>query len=84
MSDSQLDSNQTIILSYDEASHAHRVIGLNNLIPTAYDSISLAYIASGDGEGQVGTVTYYQDFEVVAMLSLVYDSSDRLVSVTRT
>ena len=81
---SKLDSNQTISFSYDEAALAHRVIGVNSLIPAKYDSIALSYIESGDGEGQVGTVSYYQDFDLIAMLSLAYDSSNRLITVTRT
>lgn len=81
--ETKFDSNQTIIFSYDEIAKAHRVIGVNALIPLAYDSISLAYITSGDGIGEIGTVSYFKDFDLIAMLSLVYDDQNRLVSVTR-
>jgi len=78
-----LDSQQAIMLAYDEAQRAHRVLPIGALIPVEYDSITLTYLTSGFGIGEIGTVTYFLDGNDVAMLSLAYDSCSRLISVTR-
>lgn len=60
---------------------------LNSLIPEAYDSIALSYWSSGFGNGQVETVTYLvggQSGTVVAVLTLNYNSSGQVVTITRT
>lgn len=80
---SRLDSNQTIVYAYNEEAQAHRVIGVNELVPKEYDAIELTYVAAGNGVGEIETVTYYKDAVFVAVLSLSYDSSNRLISVVR-
>ena len=52
-----------------------------------YDYISLTYVASGDGVGEIQTVTYKTGGAsgiTVGALTLGYDASDRLSTVTRT
>lgn len=81
---SKLDANQVIRKSYDEAAEALKVIPAGGvLVPDTYTSIELTYIASGNGTGEIGTVTYYNDVTQVALLTLGYDSSNRLISVVR-
>lgn len=53
------------------------------LVPERYDNIELTYVASGDGVGEIETVTYYLAAAQVAMLTLSYDGSNRLISVVR-
>lgn len=52
-----------------------------------YDYIALTYVAAGNGTGEIETVTYKfggASGLTVAVLSLAYDASNRLASVTRT
>ena len=60
---------------------------LNTLIPEDYDSISLTYWTSGNGNGQIETVQYYEgglSGTLVATLTLNYNASAQLSSVVRT
>lgn len=53
------------------------------LVPEKYDQIELTYVASGDGAGEIETVTYSFEGSQVALLTLSYDGSNRLVNVVR-
>ena len=85
-----LDAAQAVKAAYDKEAIAHRVIALNGLVPEKFDEIVLAYIAVGDGTGQVGLVTYKLAGSTTAVLSLTYDSyggsgasTNRLIDVVR-
>lgn len=57
-----------------------------SLVPEAYDHISLTYVAAGNGAGEIETVVYRTGGgagTIVATLTLAYDGSNRLLSVTR-
>jgi len=52
-----------------------------------YDYIALTYVPSGDGVGEIETVTYKTGGSsgiTVGALTLGYDTSNRLSTVTRT
>ena len=52
-----------------------------------YDYIALTYVSAGNGTGEIQTVTYKTGGAsgiTVAALTLGYDASNRLNSVTRT
>lgn len=49
-------------------------------ITSTYDDIKLT---NYDGSGNVGTVTYYQNGNIKAQLSLTYDGSGNLIDATR-
>ena len=51
--------------------------------PAEYDEILLTYVASGDGTGEVETVTYKLATVTKATLTLSYDSSNRLSGVAK-
>lgn len=56
------------------------------LVPEEFDYIALTYVAAGNGQGEVETATYRSggaSGTVVATLTLAYDASDRLSTVTR-
>lgn len=58
-----------------------------SLVPFSQDYIALTYITSGNGAGQIGTVTYKTggaSGTQTALLTLAYDASNNLISVTRT
>lgn len=53
-------------------------------VPTAFDESAITYISSGNGTGQIGTVTYKLLGSQVKLLTLTYDSSNRLTDVVAT
>jgi hypothetical protein len=58
-----------------------------NLVPETFDYIALTYVAAGNGAGEIETVTYKTGGaagSTVATLTLAYDASDRISTVTRT
>jgi hypothetical protein len=57
-----------------------------NLVPELFDYIALTYVAAGNGAGEIETVTYRTGGAagtIVATLTLAYDASSRLSTVTR-
>lgn len=57
-----------------------------SLIPDAHDYIAVTYVASGNGAGEIETATYKSGGAAgttVATLTLAYDASNRLISVTK-
>lgn len=80
---SLLDSGQIIKAAYDEEKNAHRAIFLSPLVPEDYDKIDLAYISSGNGTGKLGMVIYRKLGDIVAVIQITYDSSNRMASVER-
>lgn len=81
---SKLDANQAIRKSFDDTNEALKTIGVGGaLVPDKYDSISLTYVLAGNGTGEIQTVTYRLNGTQIALLTLTYDGSNRLSSVTR-
>ena len=57
-----------------------------SLVPETHDYIATTYVAAGNGIGEIETVTYKTGGaggSTVATLTLTYDGSNRLSSVTR-
>lgn len=54
------------------------------LVTVPYDNLSMTYVASGNGVGEIETVIYKLGATIVATLTLAYDSQNRLTSVVRT
>lgn len=80
----KLDSEQAIRKSYDDAAEALKVIGVGGaLVPDQYDEIDLTYVLAGNGAGEIETVTYSLSGSQIAMLTLSYDGSNRLINVIR-
>ena len=53
----------------------------------AYNYIALTYVAAGNGAGEIETVTYKTGGSggtVVATLTLTYNASDEIATVTKT
>lgn len=53
----------------------------------AYDYIALTYVSSGNGQGEIETVTYKTggaSGTTVAVLTLTYNSEDEIATITRT
>lgn len=90
---SQLDANQVIRRSGADLSDSANqnlptgglgVVNLGGtLVPEKYDQIDLTYVTAGNGVGEVETATYFLEGNQIAVLTLSYDSSNRLASVVR-
>jgi hypothetical protein len=51
-----------------------------------HDYVSMTYVASGQGAGEVETITYKTggaSGTVVAVLTLAYDADNKLASITK-
>jgi len=59
------------------------VMNFGGLVPEGYDEIMLTYVTSGDGIGEIETVTYKKDSSTLAILTLSYNGDDKLVGVVR-
>lgn len=51
--------------------------------PAEYDEITLTYVSTGNGIGEIETVTYKLNSSTVATLTLSYDSQNRLTGVAK-
>lgn len=56
----------------------------NNAIPFEYDEFEITYIESGNGEGEIGTITYKKSGDTVGVVTLTYDSDHRIIHRTLT
>ena len=56
---------------------------LSGIVPENYTSIELTYVAAGNGAGEIETVVYKNGASTGATLTLAYDGSDRLSTITR-
>lgn len=84
---SPLDADQVIrksvtVTSSGELAQKVAMVG-GSLVPKEYDQISLTYITSGPGTGEIGTATYKYAGNTVATLTLTYDGSNRIIDVIR-
>lgn len=77
------DNEKNKFLNDGNDNPAVRVINFNSLVPSSYDAIDLTYVASGNGVGEVETVTYKLSGSTVATLTLSYDASNRLSGVSK-
>lgn len=62
-------------------------LSFSQLVPEEYDYIALTYVASGNGEGEIETVTYKNGGSggsTAATLTLAYDANNNLSSVAKT
>lgn len=82
-----LDDSQVIKQSFEESNDALRVRQIaGNLVTEKYDYIALTYVPSGNGVGEIQTVTYKTGGSggtTVATLTLAYNGDNKLSSVTR-
>ena len=61
-------------------------IDFAKLVPAIYDYIALTYVAAGNGAGEAETVTYKTGGSggtTQATLTLTYDASDNVATVTK-
>lgn len=87
---SRLDANQVIKRAGVALSGgAMPSVGLavtavgGTLVPEAYDTLNLTYVAAGNGAGEIETVEYVKDGTTIATLTLTYDASNRIITIVR-
>lgn len=83
---SKLDFEQVLRSSFDPVANGLRTSDQAQLLPMGYDYLELTYVTSGNGIGEIETVTYKTGGAagtVVATLTLTYDGSNSLSSITR-
>ena len=64
----------------DAGSQAWPVGEVNKIVPKQFDRIDLTYVGTTDF---VRTASYYQGATLVATLTISYDGSNRITSVSR-
>lgn len=83
----QLDADQVIRSTADitaDGQLVQKVLPVGGtLVPKVYDSIALTYRTSAPGLGEIDTVTYKLGIATVAVLTLTYDGSNRLINVVK-
>lgn len=60
---------------------------LGGLVPKKYDHLTLTYVASGNGVGEIETVTYRDGGSggtTVATLTLTYNANGDIITIART
>ncbi len=83
------DANQVIRTQAKEladGSLAQQTVSVAELVNEPYDHLDLTYVTSGNGVGEIETVSYRTGGPagtIVATLTLAYDASNNLISVTR-
>lgn len=69
--------------SFDPDNNLINVNALNSFVPARYDEIDITYISGGNGDGEIGTVSWLLDNETISTISLTYDSSNRLINIVK-
>lgn len=82
-----LDPGQVTRSVYDETNNALKVKGIaGGLVTEPYDYIALTYVVAGNGAGEIETVTFKSGGSggtTVAVLTLTYDATNKLSTVTK-
>lgn len=63
------------------------VVAGGNVVTKPYDYLAIAYVPSGNGVGQIQTVRYYlggSGGTLQNTVTLAYDSSNNVISLTKT
>ena len=63
-----------------------RIESIAGLVTEPFNYIALTYVSTGNGTGEIETVTFKAgggSGETIAVLTLVYDVNNKLVSVTK-
>lgn len=76
------DANQVLKKIYDNTGNYIRVSAFSPPAPIEYDNLLIGYISGGNGDGEIGTVTYFQGVTQVAEITITYDASNRISTVT--
>jgi hypothetical protein len=79
------EANQTTIIDNQDnlLAEVNKIVGFEI---GDYDYIEITYVASGNGVGEIETVTYKTGGSggtAVATLTLTYDASDNLSTITK-
>ena len=76
------DGFQVIKKIYDNTGNYIRVSAFSPPSPIEYDNLLISYISGGNGDGEIGVVLYKLASTTIATLTLTYDASNRISTVT--
>jgi hypothetical protein len=62
---------------------SHPAIPITDIPFGKFDTVTLTYVAAGNGVGEIETVTYSKDAADLFRLTLTYDGSNNLSTVVR-
>lgn len=84
MSTNIKDPGNIIKSVYDPATDSLKsILTGGKLVPEKFDEIALTYVTSGNGLGEIQTVTYKLAGSTLATLTLTYNVSNKLINVVR-
>lgn len=91
MSKQKVDNNllnayEVDVETRSDGAQRQNVNVINQLVPKSFDYIVPTYVAAGNGQGEIETVTYKEGGAAgttIATLTLTYDASNNISSVTR-
>ena len=87
MAISSLDYSQVIRTAFDETNGGLKVKAISGgLVTEPFDYLTFTYVTSGNGIGEIQTITYKSggaSGTLVAILTLTYDVNNKLSSVTK-
>jgi len=69
----------------DNASSDALLEAIAGLVTSGFDYVAVTYVAAGNGEGNIETVTYKTGGSggtTVATITITYDASDRIADIT--
>lgn len=78
------NSQTSLLSSISNATAPLALRTAGSLTPVAFDEVALTYVPTGNGAGQIATATYKLLGTQVKLLTLTYDSSNRVTDVVAT
>lgn len=73
---------QPVRIKVDKATGAIATTSAGSFNVPSYDSFDVAYVASGNGAGEIETITYKQGGTTVATVTFTYNSDNKVTSAT--
>ena len=78
----RIDREYNKFTETNDGKTAIRTISLGSLVNVEYDTFDTTYYTSGNGDGQIETVTYKLSGSPVLTVTMTYDTSGRLSNVS--
>ena len=86
ITDEQLNNGEGFAIESKQDTIIASLNAIAGLVPSAYDYVACTYVSAGNGAGQVEVATYKtggSGGSTVATLTLTYDSSNRIATITK-
>lgn len=73
-----LDDYKVETIQQADGSHRQVMATTSIVIPSSHDTEEITYVASGNGEGKIETVTYKKDGDTIAVQTLSYNADNKV------